>query len=93
MTKVISAYDARTNFGEIINQVYYQDEEIIVTKTGKPMVKIVKADTEKEGETASSGLKELYGIWADRKDWKGKESSTIVRELRGKRLEKVYGKT
>ena len=91
MTKVISAYDARTNFGEIISQVYYQNEEIIVTKTGKPMVKIVKADGKKDTMT-SFGLEELYGVWAKRKDWKGKKSSAIVREQRGKRLKLVYGK-
>ena len=92
MTKVISAYDARTNFGEIISQVYYQNEEIIVTKTGKPMVKIVKADMEKEAKMTSSRLEELYGIWEDRTDWKGKTSNIIVRNLRGKRLADVYGK-
>lgn len=46
MTKTISAYEARTNFGEILNQVYYQGEQIVVTKTGKPMVRIIKADKE-----------------------------------------------
>lgn len=57
MTKIISAYQARTNFGEIINQVYYQGEEIIVTKTGKPMVKIVKADS---GKTPKSNFDAVW---------------------------------
>lgn len=55
MTKVISAYEARTNFGELLNQVYYQGEEILITKSGKPVAqlsrpkkrkKVVKTTTE-----------------------------------------------
>lgn len=57
MTKIISAYEARTNFGELLNQVYYQGEEILVTKTGKPMVKIIKAD-----DTSLTGL-DSEKIW------------------------------
>ncbi|KKR33051.1 MAG: Prevent-host-death family protein [Candidatus Gottesmanbacteria bacterium GW2011_GWA2_41_12] len=58
MTKTISAYDARTNFGEILNEVYYKNEEVIVTKTGKPMVKIVRAP----GETPKE---DFESIWQD----------------------------
>ena len=40
--KTVSAYQARTNFGEILNLVYYQGGEVVVERKGKPMVKIVK---------------------------------------------------
>lgn len=35
----VSAYKARVNFGELLNEVYYRDEEIIIERKGKPMVK------------------------------------------------------
>lgn len=50
MTQIVSAYKARINFGDIINRVYFGGEEIVVTKTGKPLVRIVRVD-EKIGAT------------------------------------------
>jgi len=44
MTKTVTAYEARTNFGKIIDRVYYAGDEFIVTKTGRPVVKIIKAE-------------------------------------------------
>ncbi len=64
MTKIISAYEARTNFGELLNQVYYQGEEILVTKTGKPMVKIIKADVAPKTELDSEKIWEAMRIIA-----------------------------
>lgn len=40
MTKVVSALKARKNFGEILNEVYYKGDEVIVERKGKEMVKI-----------------------------------------------------
>lgn len=40
--KTVSAYHARTNFGEILNMVYYQGNEVVVERKGKPVVKIIK---------------------------------------------------
>lgn len=42
--KTVSAFTARTNFGEILNQVYYSGEEIVVERKGKPLVKISRID-------------------------------------------------
>lgn len=38
----VSAYRARTNFGEILNLVYYRGDEVVVERKGKPVVKIIK---------------------------------------------------
>lgn len=46
MTKIVSAYEARTNFGELLNLVYYQGENVVVTKSGKIMAQITKPKTE-----------------------------------------------
>lgn len=42
MTRVVSAYNARKNLGEILNAVYYRGEEIIIERKGRPLVKISK---------------------------------------------------
>ena len=61
--KTISAYNARTRFGELLNEVYYKDEEIVVERKGKPMVKIVKAEPRRE-KTVDPFLR-VAGVWKD----------------------------
>lgn len=58
MTKNISANEARTKFGELMNSVYYNGVDIIVERWGKPMVKIVPVNKNKKGN-----IKDLAGIW------------------------------
>lgn len=59
MTRIVSTYELRTNLGEIMNLVYYQGEDILVTKTNKPMVRIIKAHIKK------SKQKDFKTIWND----------------------------
>ncbi|KKS84961.1 MAG: Prevent-host-death family protein [Candidatus Gottesmanbacteria bacterium GW2011_GWA1_43_11] len=61
--KTISAFKARTNFGEVMNEVYYKGTEIVVERKGKPMVKIVKMKPSELGETAS--FLKAAGAWKD----------------------------
>lgn len=72
MTKTVSAYEARTKFGEILNLVYYRDMEIIVEKMGKPLVKIVKVSplTFEEKVTKYAGT------------WSSKETKVIEKEAK-----------
>ena len=42
MTKTVNVYKLRTNLGEYLNEVYYQGNEVIVERRGRPMVKIVQ---------------------------------------------------
>ena len=60
--RTISAYDARVNFGELLNEVYYRDEEIIVERKGKPMVKISKVEKPKT-ETDLKAFRASAGSW------------------------------
>ena len=65
--KTISAYKARTNFGELLNEVYYKDEEIVIERKGKPMVKMVPAGDfpkTKKGKMKDPFL-EAAGMWKD----------------------------
>lgn len=44
MTKIVSAYEARTNFGELLNEVYYKGEAVIISKSGKNIARIIKEE-------------------------------------------------
>lgn len=41
MTQTISATNARNNFGDIMNQVIYQDATFVIEKYGEPQIKLV----------------------------------------------------
>lgn len=62
MTKIISAYEARVNFGDLMNQVYYGGEEVIVTKTGRPMIRIEKVTDSKPAKQASYYIKKFKAL-------------------------------
>jgi len=68
MTKKVSAYEARTKLGELMNLVYYRGVEVIVERMGKPMIKLTRVDEslDKNKKTKRSIL-ELAGVW-DNKD-------------------------
>lgn len=58
----VSAYKARTNFGEIMNEVHYKGGEFVVERRGKPMVKIFPA---KVTEEAKKKFLSFAGILTD----------------------------
>ena len=60
--KIISAYTARVNFGELLNEVYYKGEEIVVERKGKPMVKISRVSLMPKNYTA---FRLAAGSWKD----------------------------
>lgn len=63
MKKIISAYEARTKLGEIMNLAYYQGIEFIVEKMGKPMVKIIKVKKEEEKPDKKEFIEKYAGVW------------------------------
>ncbi|HZU78231.1 MAG TPA: type II toxin-antitoxin system Phd/YefM family antitoxin [Dehalococcoidia bacterium] len=44
MTKRMSAREARENFSDVLGQVYYGKEQIIVERKGKPMAVIISPE-------------------------------------------------
>lgn len=62
--RTVSAYDARVRFGELLNEVYYRDEEIIVERKGRPMVKISKFEKPKT-EADLKAFAAAAGSWKD----------------------------
>ncbi len=73
--KTISAYEARKNFGELMNLAYYNNYEIIVEKMGKPMIKIIKMVAPVTNTPSRSEIMAKYaGVW-DTKELKGIEKN------------------
>lgn len=62
--RTVSAYDARVRLGELLNEVYYRDEEIIIERKGKPMVKISKVEKPKT-EADVKAFVASAGSWKD----------------------------
>ena len=62
--RTVSAYDARVRFGELLNEVYYRDEEIIIERKGKPMVKISRVEKPKTA-TDLKAFVAAAGSWED----------------------------
>lgn len=60
--KTVSAYNARTNFGELLNEIYYRGEEIVVEKMGKPVAVMIPF---KGAKTVSDSFIEAAGSWED----------------------------
>lgn len=63
MTKTVSAYEARTNLGELMDLVHYKDAEVIVERRGKPMVRLVNAGKELAEKKVKRLLNKYVGIW------------------------------
>lgn len=76
MTKVVSAYEARTNLGELLNLVHYQGEEILITKSGKTVAQISRPKQAKKRMSKSEADKILQTF--RRLSRKGKKIDTTV---------------
>jgi len=63
MTKTVSAYEARTKLGELMNLVYYNNIDIIVEKMGKPIVRIVRIEENNDTITTNEKLASYAGAW------------------------------
>ncbi len=46
--KTVTAKQARQNFSELLNEVYYGGVTILITRSGKPMVTITGVDKRKK---------------------------------------------
>lgn len=76
MTKSISAYEARTKLGELLNLVYYKGDVIVIEKMGKPMGKLVSVKEEKDKTNKKRNPLKWAGVW------KGKEGDLIAKEAK-----------
>lgn len=44
MIKQVSAMDVRKRFGDLLNEVHYKGDSVVITKAGKPMGALVSVE-------------------------------------------------
>jgi len=78
----VSATDARNNFFNLLNQVMYENLQVIIEKAGteKKVVLMPEREKDKELKARMKVLDETFGIWKDVPD-----SRIYDDRLRGKR--------
>lgn len=66
-TIIMSATNARNDFFNLLNQVMYEDIQVIIGKAGtdKKVVLMPKTSKEKEHEETMKILDKTFGIWRD----------------------------
>lgn len=76
----VSAYEARRNFGEILNRVAYKGESVVVERHGRPLAEIRPAKkTVKKKPSRDELIKKYAGIW-DNED--GRRIEKAMKEFR-----------
>jgi prevent-host-death family protein len=52
--KKITAMEARRNFGQMLEEVYYKEDQFVIERAGKPMAALVPLSLLEEWQTKSS---------------------------------------
>ena len=68
MAKTVTAMEARQNFGNLLNQVSLQQEEVVIERAGKPLARLVNVDSpDRGGKLDFRDIGKLpNGIWEER---------------------------
>lgn len=70
MTKTVTTAEAKARFSELVSQVAYGGDQVIIERRGKPLAALVSiSDLERLGRTEApptgGGALALLGAWAD----------------------------
>ena len=79
MIKTLTAIKARQNLGEVLEEVYYNGDQFIIERAGKPMAAVVplwQVQARKKHQQRVFGM--LDKLWGSRPSAK---ASTIEREV------------
>lgn len=79
MAQTFSIKDTRNKLADIVSRVEITGDEVIITKFGKPRVRIVPLSTSTSATKFT--LRQTFGVWKNRKDIK--DTAKWSRELRG----------
>lgn len=63
MQREATAMTVRQNLGELLNEVQYRHDSIVITKAGKPVAAMVDMDTYERMRRKDSG--EFERVWAE----------------------------
>ena len=93
MIKTLTAIKARQNLGEVLEEVYYNGDQFIIERAGKPMAAVVplwQVQTRKKHQERVSGM--LDKLWDTQPPAKSttveREVSEAVRAVRTKTVRK-----
>ena len=88
MKRTLSAVDARKRLGEILEGVYYRNDEVTIERAGKPMAVVVPAHVyEAINASRERVFKFIEENWERTKDIPAEEIESIVDEaVRAARL-------
>ncbi|MDA1193002.1 MAG: type II toxin-antitoxin system Phd/YefM family antitoxin [Candidatus Poribacteria bacterium] len=89
MKREISAMEARQNFGELLDQVYYKDDQFIIKRANKPMAVVVSVDAYEEYQRLRrKEFAVIHEIWESVGDAPEEEAQQeIERAIRGVRAQ------
>ena len=62
MSTVVSAVEARKNFGKLLNIVSLRHEEVVIERAGKRIAKLVSCDEESQPAAGKLSLLSAAGI-------------------------------
>ncbi len=93
MTRTISVSQARNNFSELLSQVYYQGQQFLLQKMGRPMAVLINLEDllelSRQAERArEERFRELFAIAEENKNVPFSQVKNDVAEA----VDKVRGK-
>lgn len=88
MKNIISSKDARTQFAEILNQVFYTGKEFIISRFDRPVAKIIPIKSEDVNDETKRRKSIVNRIISMRKTYKGADLTRIVIRERDKEFKK-----
>jgi prevent-host-death family protein len=79
MQRTVSAQEARQRLGELLEGVYYRDDEVIIERAGKPMGVVIPMDRYRSIEATRERLWQMFQeLWEQNKDVDPAEVERVV---------------
>lgn len=76
--KQLNISDARQNLSKLLENIYFQGEEVLITKNNIPLVKITAIGKAAKLAKERKIIPQAFGIWKDMKD----DTVKIAQDLR-----------
>ena len=80
MEKTVSAYEARRNFGKVLNEVAGKGDRIVVEKHGEPVAVVVPVEVYKQWQAARQQFFDWIREMAERTNADEKEAEALIEE-------------
>ena len=80
MEKTVSAYEARRNFGKVLNEVAAKGDRIVVEKHGEPVAVVVPVEVYKQWQASRQQFFDWIREMAERTNADEKEAEALIEE-------------